>query len=404
MGMNDLYSERAKRLLEGYFPFPEPKVPVRYNFDQGAPAPELYPFEDLTEYVRRAVEKDGVGSCGYYGAAGYEEMTYGYSGLREALAERIARRDGRVIDRRGVMLTNGSSHGLSLVAQAFVGPGDGAVVESLSFPFMVDYLQRAGATLETVPVDRDGMDVDRVPDALRRLRERGARPKLIYTIPSFQVPTGSLMPLDRRRRLVEIAQEFEVVLVEDICYHELYFEDPPPATLLSLDEAGLVVQSDSFSKILAPGLRLGWIAGTSEALKGLAAVRQDLGSSQLLAHAMDLYLRDDRLESRLEVLRPAYKAKRDVAFAALREHCGDLVEFAVPKGGIYFWLHVDDSVDCAAVSEKLGSEGVACRPGERFTDDAAGRQFIRMAFLQVPISEIERGVEALGRALHSSIG
>jgi 2-aminoadipate transaminase len=401
--IESLYSDRAKAVLDNYFPFPEPKTPVKYNFDQGVPAPELYPLADIQEYVHRAVESDGALTCEYFGSAGFEEMTYGYAGLRQTISDRIERRDGRALSKDGVMLVNGSSHGLAMTAQAFLSPGDGAVVEGLSFPFMVDYMERAGATLAPVPVDQEGMDVEAVPGALEDLKERGLRPKMIYTIPSYQVPTGTLMPIERRRRLVEIAQEWGVILVEDNCYHDLYFEQPPPPTLLSMDDSGLVVQTDSFSKILAPGLRLGWVAGTPEAVAGLAAVRQDLGVSQLLAHALDFYLKDGRLEPRLEMLRPAYKRKRDVALDALRKYCGKYLTFGIPEGGIYFWLQVDDRVDCALVSEKMAADGVACRPGERFTNDPAGRQYFRMAFLHVDPDEINRGVAALGHALSSSV-
>jgi 2-aminoadipate transaminase len=252
-GPKDNYSRKAATQLAGGFPFPEPKVPVTWNFDQGTPAPELYPLDDLKEYIAKAVQEDGVLTMEYFGAAGFEEMTWGYAGLRQILADRMAKRDGRPYGKDGVMLVNGSAHGLSLIAQAYAGEGDGVVVENLGFPFMVDYLGRTGARLEPVPLDSDGMIVDEVPNALQRIVDAGLRPTMIYTIPSYQVPTGTCLTRARRERLVEIAQEWGVMLVEDICYHDLYFDQPPPPTLSSMDDTGLVIQSDSFSKILAPG-------------------------------------------------------------------------------------------------------------------------------------------------------
>jgi 2-aminoadipate transaminase len=145
------------------------------------------------------------------------------------------------------------------------------------------------------------------------------------------------------------------------------------------------------------------VTGEPRAISPIAAVRQDLGVSQLIARALDLYLNDGKLESRLEMLRPKYKRKRDLALAALQEHCGDLLTYVIPEGGVYFWLQVDDRVDCAQVSELLASDGVACRPGERYTDDPSGRQFFRMAFLHVPEEEINRGIELLGRSLRASL-
>ncbi|MCU1346748.1 MAG: PLP-dependent aminotransferase family protein [Acidimicrobiia bacterium] len=397
-----LYSDLARTALEQSFPFPEPKVPVRFNFDQGTPAPELYPLKEFKHYLTRAIDEHGADTCEYFGAAGYEEMQYGYAPLRATIAERIGRRDGRAFTRQNVMLTFGSVHALSLTAHAFLGAGDGAVVESLSFPYMVDYMGRTGASVATVPVDEQGMDVEAVPGALKTLRDAGLTPKMIYAIPSYQVPSGTLMPLERRRRLVEIAQEWNVLLVEDNCYHELYFEQPPPPTMLSMDTSGLVLQTDTFSKILAPGLRTGWALGAPQVLATLAAVREDLGTSQLIAHMLDLYLNAGELEPRLKMLRPLYKRKRDLALAALREHCGDNVKYVIPEGGIYFWLEVNDGIDCAQVSERIGQQGVACRPGERFTDDPKGRQFIRMAFLHVSEEEIEQGIKVLGEALAAS--
>lgn len=402
-GPQDLYSARANALLDNEFPFEEPKTPVRWNFDQGTPAPELYPLDDLKAYVAKAVETDGILTCEYFGPAGYEEMTYGYAGLRSIVAERTGRRDGRPLTKANIMLVNGSAHGLSLIAQAYVGDGDGVVAENLSFPFMIDYIGRTGATVAPVPVDRDGMVVDEVPKALQSLVDRGLKPKMIYTIPSFQVPTGTCLPLERRQRLLQIAQEWGVMIVEDNCYHELYFDTPPPPTLFSMDDTGLVMQSDSFSKVMAPGLRLGWVNGTPEALAPVAAVRQDLGSSQLLSHALSLYLADGKLEERLSMLRPKYLRKRNLTLAALEKHCTDHVSFGVPEGGIYFWLEVDPAVDCAEVSRKLSAEGIACRPGERFTDDPAGKQFFRLSFLHVGEDEIERGIEKFGDILRSSV-
>ena len=195
------------------------------------------------------------------------------------------------------MLFNGSAQGLATLAATFCEPGDGVVVEALSFPFMVGYLAATGAEMTTVPVDDDGMDVDALEKAFDTFEERGIRPKLVLTIPTYQVPTGTCMPLRRREQLVDLIGRRGVVVVEDNCYYDIHYEKPPPPTLLSLDVSGLVVQSDSFSKILAPGLRMGWVAGIPEALAAVATARQDLGVSQWLARALELYVGDGRLDA-----------------------------------------------------------------------------------------------------------
>jgi 2-aminoadipate transaminase len=319
------------------------------------------------------------------------------------LAGRIAERQGRAVGPLGVMLFNGSAQGLATVAAAFCEPGDGVVVEASSFPFMVGYLAATGAEVVTADLDGDGMVLESLERRLDELEARGIKPKLVYTIPTFQVPTGSCMPLERRQRLVELVQRRGVVLIEDACYQELYYDEPPPPSLLSLDDSGLVLQSDSFSKMLAPGLRMGWLAGTPEALGAVAVARQDLGVSQWLARAVQLYLEDGKLDPHLDMVRSVYTRKRDVALAALRTHCGDYVDFAVPGGGIYFWLELSDGVDWDQVRERAALAGVACRPGELYAGDESGRRFLRMAFLQVPDDEIERGVAVLGQALKESV-
>jgi 2-aminoadipate transaminase len=366
------------------------------------PAPEIYPLDDLARYAAAALETFGPSACAYVGDDGYTDLFYGSGGLRQALADRLAERQGRAVGPLGVMLFNGSAQGLATVAAAFAEPGDGVVVEASSFPFMVGYLAATGAEVASAALDDDGLVVDSVGAALDDFESRGVRPKLVYTIPTFQVPTGSCLPLARRERLVALAAERGVVVVEDNCYNELWYDQPPPPTLFSLDQAGLVLQSDSFSKMLAPGLRLGWVAGTPEAIAAVAAVRQDLGVSQWLARALQLYLADGKLDPHLEGVRAVYRKKRDLALAALQAHCEGYVRYQVPGGGIYFWLELSDRVDWDKVRELAAAEGVACRPGERFTGDESGRRFLRMAFLQVPEDEIERGIAALGRALRAS--
>jgi 2-aminoadipate transaminase len=147
---------------------------------------------------------------------------------------------------------------------------------------------------------------------------------------------------------------------------------------------------------------MGWVAGVPEAVAAVGTARQDLGVSQWLARALELYVSDGKLDRHIEELRAVYRHKRDIALAALREHCAPWVRFRVPRGGIYFWLEMSDDVDWDAVRERVAQEGVACRPGERFSGDDSGRRFLRMAYLQVPEEEITRGVAALGRALAAS--
>jgi 2-aminoadipate transaminase len=395
-------SRLAERVRSAPAPFfPDPAVPVRFNFDQGIPAPESYPVDDLADYASKAIRSGGIAAC-EYAAGGMEEMGKGYLGLREVLAERVSRRDGGPFTRKNVLLANGSSNALSLCAAALLDPGDGVIVESLSYPFMLKYLAGRGADVRTVPIDDDGMDIDAVEAQLEAFRAEGVTPKLIYTIATFQVPTGTVLSLERRRRLVQLAAEWNVFVIEDNCYYDMYLDVPPPPTLLSLDTAGLVIQTDSFSKILAPGLRIGYATAHETIIDALATVREDHGVNQMLPRLLESYMNDGMLEPHIARARAINRAKRDAALAALNEHCIPWVSFRVPNGGIYFWLEISPDINLEQVSAHMEAEGVACRPGERFTGDTSGRQFLRMAFLPVPADELVRGVEAMGRALKAS--
>jgi 2-aminoadipate transaminase len=399
--VRSLYSENARKGAPIFFG--SAPVPVTYNFDQGLAAAETFPLKELAELAAKVLERDGSKALEYGDVSrDYSELVYGYGRLRELLAERIARVQHRRLPADGVILTSGSVQAIALAANAFLQKGDAAIVEASSFPYGMRYMESTGAVLATAAVDDDGMDVDEVERRLHELSARGLRPKLIYTIATFQLPTGMCLSLPRRRRLLELARHWNVIVLEDNVYGELRFEGERLPTLLELDDSGLVIQSDSFSKTVVPGVRLGWLAGVPEAIAGVAAVRQDLGASQWLSRIMAEYLADGKLDPHIEAANRVYRAKRDAAVAALRKHCGDALRFRVPQGGFYLWLEIAPEIDAERVRELAALGGVYCRPGEVFTGDESGRRFLRMSYSQIGIDEIERGVEVLAGALARS--
>lgn len=399
--IRSLYSENARKGAPIFFG--SAPVPVTYNFDQGLAAAETFPLKELAELAAKVLERDGSKALEYGDVSrDYTELVYGYLRLRELLAERIARVQHRRLPADGVILCSGSVQAIALAANAFLQKGDAAIVEASSFPYGMRYMESTGAVLATAAVDDDGMDVDEVERRLQELSSRGLRPKLIYTIATFQLPTGTCLSLPRRRRLLELARRWNVIVLEDNVYGELRFEGERLPTLLELDDSGLVIQSDSFSKTVVPGVRLGWLAGVPEAIAAVAAVRQDLGASQWLSRIMAGYLAEGKLDPHIEAANRVYKAKRDAAVAALRKHCGDALRFRVPQGGFYLWLEIAPGIDAERVRELAALGGVYCRPGEMFTGDESGRRFLRMSYSQIEIGEIERGVEVLASALARS--
>jgi len=402
MDLKDLMSERARRSVRGHFP--DTAATVTHNFDQGMPAPETYPFEELKAYEARVLDQEGVAACSYWGfPGGRAEMEYGFAGLRDEISRFLQTRDGFEHGRAGVIVGAGSANVLSLAAHGFLNPGDGAIVEESSFPYMVAYMRSTGADVRTAPIQDDGMDIDAVEARLKAFRAEGVRPKMIYTIPTYQVPTGTVMSLEKRKRLLALAEAYDLIIVEDNCYYELWYDAPPPPSLLSLDRTGRVIQSDSMSKMLAPGVRTGWMSGPPALIDVLASVRQDLGHSQLIGHTLAAWMADGKLKPHLDSVRPLYRRKRDVVAAALDARCAKFVTYRKPTGGIFFWLELAPEVDGPAVREALARDGIACRPGEQLSSLADAKQFLRMSFLQVSERELERGVALLGRALAGNL-
>lgn len=383
--------------------FPSPDRPIFFNFDQGNPDPATYPLGLLEELSHEVLEEVGGSALSYFDPeTGYEELVYGFRGLRTALAERLNARDERTFDADNLILTSGAVQALSLAARAFAGPGDAVFVEAVTFPYAASFLAATGAEVIAIPVDDDGMDVKALHDAIGAAADRGLRPKLVYTIATFQLPTGMSLPHARRERLLELADRHDLVVIEDNVYYDLRYEGDPPATLLGMDQTGLVMQCDSFSKTVAPGLRLGWMAGHRDVIGGLAAVREDLGVSQFLARVMARYLEDGHHAHQVAAICDVYRAKRDAAVAALQEHCTEFLTFRVPEGSFFLWLELGDGVDWDRAAEAVQREGVFCRPGERFTGDGSGRRFLRLAFSLPSVDEITEGIAALGRALRES--
>ena len=380
--------------------FPDPETPVVFNFDQGLAAPESFPTADLVRLARLVLDRDGPKVLDYFDpATGYEELVLGYKGLRRRLAQRIADQQGKSLGPDGIILTSGSVQGIALAISGYVNPGDVVIAEAASFPYALRYVAMAGGELRTVPLDNQGMDVDALARLLETVKAEGKRVKMVYTIPTFQTPTNTEMSLPRRKKLVELAARWEFMILEDDVYGDLRFAGTPLPTLLSLDHAGLVMQCGSFSKIVAPALRLGWIAGRPQAIAGLAAVRQDLGVAQWLARVMDEYMAEGLLEPHLVRVNAIYKSKAETAVRAVKEHCGNYVSFNVPQGSFYLWLEIDDRVDWARAARMAQAAGIFFRPGERFMGTADNRQFLRLAYSHVSEDVIAQGIAKLGEIL-----
>jgi 2-aminoadipate transaminase len=414
-----LLSARARREIA---PLPELPAPVLYNFDAGWPAPESFPVELLASLARETL--DPPSTLGYqsvrldphsgepvYVAHDFParlELGYGHTGLREQVAAWVGRRqavDG--LGPKNIVLTSGGTQAIARALGAFVEPGEGVLCEALTFTFALRSMRLRGAEIRMVDLDADGMVVEALERQLHELTRDGIRPKLLYTIPTFHLPTGTVLPLERRRRVLELAEEWDLVVLEDGIYSDLRYDGPPvPPSLLHLDTGRRVIQSHSFSKILATGLRLGWLAGPEELVEGMVAVREDLGVSQWLARIVEEVMKRGELEPQIERANAIYRRKRDLAVEGLREHCGDLVDFDVPHGGFFLWVRIADEVDWPRAKADAARHGVTVREAERFmlARPVDGPRHFRLGFAHATDHELAEGTKLIGAALKRSVG
>jgi len=369
---------------------PPPVPPIALT--GGVPDPESLPFDDLAEAARIVMEREGRLALQYGGPQGF-------LGLREWLAERVGRADGLSLGPENITITNGSAGALANVCETFLDPGDVVMAEAPSYPGAMRTIRAQGARVEAVPVDAAGLRPEALAETVEALSRSGVRPKLLYTIPNFHNPTGATLSLERRRAVLEIAQRHRLLIVEDDAYGEIRFEGEGVPSLFALSSGDGVLKVGTFSKTLATGLRVGWVAAAQEATDFLVRMRFDMGTSPWIQRLVAEYVSRGLLDRHLPQVVQIYQRKRDTMTAALAEHCAPYVRWRPPSGGFFLWLETGRRVQTEALREAAALEGVAYVSGDTFFVDRSGSQFIRLAYSFVPEQEIEEAIRRLGRAL-----
>jgi 2-aminoadipate transaminase len=347
--------------------------------------------------------------------------TEGMAATVQCIVEVMAA-EGTAIDPSEVIVTTGGQQVIDLVCKTLIDPGDVIVAEAPTYPGAVPTFSAYQAQVEQIEMDGDGMPIDALESTLDRLQEEGRRPKFIYTIPNFQNPGGVTMSLARRRRLIEVARERELLVLEDNPYGLLRYEGDPLPTLYSLDAeavgrgrtSDLVIYLGTFSKILSPGLRLGWAVAPRPVLEKLNLGKQgaDLCSSPVTQMFVAAYFEERAAgggpawHEYVERLKDLYRGRRDVMLQALAEHFGQGARWTTPQGGLFIWATLDeriDTTDLLALARKR--EGVAFVPGRAaYVDGRSGSSSMRLNFAGVPDDDIREGVRRIGRAMREQLG
>jgi len=367
------------------------------SFAGGFPDPALFDVEGIAA-ASEAVLKNNPGPVLQYGA------TEGYQPLREGISRFMAGK-GSTVTPEGLIVTTGSQQALDLIGKCMISPGDKVIVEAPTFLATIQCFRLYGAHIIGAPIDADGVDVDRL-EALMKEHQ----PKLVYLIPTFGNPSGATLSLERRKRILEIAVRTRTLVVEDDPYGELYFDQAPPASMLALSDGvpgsrDWLAHCGSFSKILSPGLRVGWMIAPPELLAKSTMCKQfsDAHTSNLTQAICAHYLTQDRLGDTLAVVRQTYAERARAMAQALRRELGDAIDFNAPQGGMFFWARLTgmngQPAQAAEFAKRAIDQGVAFVPGAPFYAHDPDLATLRLSFATADVAKIEEGMARLKLAL-----
>jgi DNA-binding transcriptional MocR family regulator len=366
--------------------------PEVISFAGGLPASELFPTTELAELARDLLLNDGARALQY-------APTEGLAVLRQLIADRLNDRFGLERTADQVLVVSGSQQALDLTGKIFLDDGDAVLCESPTYLGAINAFRAYRPRFVAIATDDHGM----VPAELERRLEDVERAKLIYVIPDFQNPSGRRWSVDRRRTLAEIAARFGVPVIEDAPYAELCFDGEALPPVASFDSAGLVVFLGTFSKILSPGLRLGWVAAHEEILRRYVLVKQgvDLHTSSLTQLLAARFMLEGDLDGHVRRIRETYRVRRDAMLAALDRHMPPGVHYTRPAGGLFLWLELPPGLNARTLLEHSLEKNVAFVPGGAFFTEPGHDNTLRLNFSAMPVDRIAEGVRRLGRVLET---
>jgi 2-aminoadipate transaminase len=368
------------------------------SFAGGFPDSAMFDVEGLREASQKALAEE-PGAALQYGA------TEGYEPLRTQLAAFERSKGVADIEPQQLIVTTGSQQALDLIGKTMISPGDKVIVEGPTFLATIQCFRLYGADIQSAPIDAHGVQVDRLEQLIVE-----HKPKFVYLIPTFGNPSGALLSLERRRRILELAVKHQVLVVEDDPYGDLYFGDAPPPSMLALskDVPGSrewIAHCGSMSKVLSPGLRVGWLIAQPELLAKATMCKQfsDAHTSTFAQATAAQYLKSGRMPATLARVRQVYAERAQAMANALQRELGDAIEFTAPQGGLFFWARLTGAggktKDAAAFAKKAIEQNVAFVPGAPFFAKDPDLATLRLSFATAGVDKIEEGVGRLGRAL-----
>ena len=367
-----------------------------FAFTGGRPDPYTFPTEALIAASAKALRKLGGQLVNYPGESGYR-------GLRELASMRFERREGVPLPVDNTSITSGSMQALELVLGTFIKPGGTVLTEEFTYSGTLGIMRHLKANIIGIPMDYvDGMNMDALEDKLKELKRQNVTPSLIYTTSNHQNPTGAILSLERRQRMLELAEAYDTLIVEDDCYGDIDFvPNPTPASLFKLDTSNRVIFIATFSKILGAGVRQGYFVAKQPYYGMIHHNRWDGGTSAL-ASAIVAEFFMEHLEAHLETTNAAVGAKCQAVIDTLETHVSDLCTWTKPRGGLFLWIDLPESTDMNKLNELASAKGVGYSNGSAFHYAGDPVQAIRLAYAYCHVDDVPEGITYLAEAIRSA--
>ena len=371
----------------------------KFNFIGGHNDNESIPIISLKKSIDKVILKEGKTLAKY----GLESGPQGYLPLRKFISKQLKKSASINCSEKEVLVVSGSLQALDLVNQTFLRKGDTVIIEEENYGGTISRLKRIGVNMIGVPLEKDGMNIEVLEQTLQNLKKKKIRPRFIYTIPTIQNPTGTIMSVNKRKALIKLSKKFEIPIFEDDCYADLIFEKERPPAIKSYDNDGYVIYCGSFSKSIAPALRVGYLTADWSVLSRILPYKTDAGSGSLEQMALAEFCKIN-FESHIKMLRNELKKKSDVICSALDKYFGSTADYNKPEGGIFVWVDLPNNVNTSRLYELALKEGVAINPGNEWSINSSGEHKIRLCFGNPSIEEIDEGIKLLAEICQKEFG
>lgn len=365
--------------------------PGMISFAGGNPSPDCFPSEEVADIASKLIREQGSTILQYGGTPGIMK-------LKQTVLDMVKEK-GIDASPDQVIITSGSTQGIGLAAKTLVNPGDVILAEAPTFIGAIQTFLTYQADVKGVKMDEQGMDIDALEEAIKK-----HKPKFVYTIPTFQNPTGRTMSLERRKRIIEVCEQYGVLILEDDPYCDLRYSGEPVPPIKSFDTNNTVIYLASFSKIISPGLRVGAAIADERIIAKYNVAKQgeDLHTSNLSQEIVTQYIGSGKLPAHIDNIRAVYKEKRDAMLEKLKNF-PENITYTVPDGGLFIWMELPRGTDAMPIFEKGVEEKVAFVPGTHFFADGGGKNTMRLNFSMASLEQIDKGMDVLKKVIEENI-